>query len=180
MVKRKQKIGVVVFPTDTAYALGCDATDPKAVRRIFGIKDREPGKALPMIVADMKMAKKFFLFSAHALRLAKRHWPGPLSIILPVRGKKIARSALSMGTAAVRVPDSKIARGLSRMLGAPIIATSANVSGMPAAYSIRALSLPVKVPIIDAGALPRRKASTIVRIAENGTVEVLRQGPIRL
>jgi L-threonylcarbamoyladenylate synthase len=176
--------GVVVYPTDTAYALGCDATDVAAVRRIFKIKGREKGKPLPMIVADMKMVKKYFRISNPESRISKRYWPGPLSIILPVRGKMIAKSALYKGTAAVRVPDSVIARDLSRRVGAPLIATSANVSGKPAAYSIKSLSLPRRgaggeVFVIDAGVLRRRKPSTIVKIERNKIV-VLRKGPIRL
>jgi L-threonylcarbamoyladenylate synthase len=179
MVSRKEKkIGVIVFPTDTAYGIGCDATDRAAVRRVFAIKGRVRGKALPMIVADLKMAQKFFRISKFEFRISKKYWPGPLSIVLPVRSKKIAKEALYRGTAAVRVPDSRLARALSKKLGAPLIATSANRSGEPARYSVKGLRLPVDA-VLDAGALPRRKPSTIVRV-QGSKIIVLRNGPIKI
>lgn len=205
---------VVVYPTDTAYALGSDATNVAAVRRIFKIKGRPFGKAMPIICADANMVNKYFLHAIRYTLYAKKYWPGPLSIV--VRAKKgIARQALFRGTAAVRVPDSKIARTLSKFLGRPLVATSANLSGQPACYSVRALlrqfnkqpspalrapspalgrgkyfSPPpvggrvrergIKFIILDSGALPRRKPSTIIRISKDGSIKTLRKGSVRI
>lgn len=179
---------VVVYPTDTAYALGCDATNAKAVENIFKLKGRDAAKALPIICADAKMAKKFFVLATRHSQLATRHWPGPLSIVVEAK-KGIAEKALLKGTAAVRVPDSRIARTLAKFLGRPLIATSANVSNRPPCYSVIAFmrqfsadpfpALGQAAIAIDAGALRRRRPSTIVKIGDDGQVEVLRKGPIK-
>jgi L-threonylcarbamoyladenylate synthase len=225
VAKQLKRGAVVVYPTDTAYALGCDATNAKAVAKIFKIKGRDKSKALPMIVADMEMAKKFFFLSFprrresnrdwsavnrfgldprfregdKLMQLANRHWPGPLSIIVKAK-TPIAKSALSKGTAAVRVPDSAIAQTLSKYLGRPIVATSANISYQPTCYSVRAVLRQFLSPspcvaiakrgeggvrgggiyVLDTGALPRRQPSTIVKINNDGMIEVLRKGPINI
>ena len=185
VAKQLKRGAIVVYPTDTAYALGCDATNAKAVAKIFKIKGREKTKALPMIVADIKMAKKFFILATRHSQLATRYWPGPFSIILKAK-KTIVRTALYKSTAAVRVPDSAIARTLSKYLGRPLIATSANISYQPTCYSVKAFmrqakSMKIKPDIvIDAGALRRRRPSTIVKTDENGRVEVLRKGSVKV
>jgi len=188
VAKQLRAGAVVVYPTDTAYGLGCDATNAKAVAKIFKIKSRDAKKALPVICADVKMVKIFFGIVHRSLFIVHKHWPGPLSIVLKAK-KGIAKATLHEGTAAVRVPDSDIARLLSKYLGRPLVATSANISGQPACYSVRGFleqfrrqSSPVLgrgLVIIDAGALRRRRPSTIVKIDESGKVEVLRKGPIK-
>jgi len=185
VAKQLKRGAVVVYPTDTAYALGCDATNAKAVARIFKIKGREKTKALPMIVADIKMAEKYFGIVHGSLSIVHKHWPGPLSIIIKAK-KTIVRTALYKGTAAVRVPDSKIARTIAKHLGRPLIATSANISYKPTCYSVKAFMEQAKAMkikpdlVLDAGALRRRHPSTIVKIGKNGRIEVLRNGPIKL
>jgi L-threonylcarbamoyladenylate synthase len=183
VAKQLRAGAVVVFPTDTAYALGCDATNKKAVAKIFKIKGRDASKALPMIVADIKMAKKFFELETRHAQLAT-HWPGPLSMIVKAK-KAIVLGALSKGTGAVRVPDSAAARELSKDASRPLVATSANVSGRPACYSVKAYLTQLGrncAPdiVLDAGALRRRRPSTIVKIGKDGRIEVLRKGSIKL
>lgn len=185
---------VVVYPTDTAYALGCDATNAKAVRSIFRIKGRSASKGLPIIVADDKMAEKYFELDSRFRgndeeSLAARYWPGPFSIILKAK-KGIAKKVLEKGTAAVRVPASEISRELARLVGRPLTATSANISGKPACYSVIAFmrqfaadpfpALRQTAIALDAGSLPRRRPSTIVRVGKSGIIEVLRKGPINI
>jgi L-threonylcarbamoyladenylate synthase len=191
VAKQIKRGAVVVYPTDTAYGLGCDATNTKAVAKIFKIKGRDAKKALPMIVADTKMAKKFFKLATRHSQLATRHWPGPFSIVLQAK-KGIAKAALKKGTAVVRVPDSLIARTLSKYLGRPLIATSANISHQPTCYSVKAYLTQIgrnHAPratrhepdiVLDAGALRRRRPSTIVKVSDNGEVEVLRRGPVKI
>lgn len=190
-----RKGGILIFPTDTAYGLGCDATNSRAVRLISRIKGRPQNKAMPMLVADIKMAKKFFKMEAQHLSLARSYWPGPLSIVFPVHGKNIAKQALYKNTAAVRVPKSHVARALSYGVNKPLIATSANVSGKRTCYSINAIERQFarylraaqkrelgKIPVfaLDLGLLPRRRPSTIVRVGKRGTIDVLRYGSVRI
>ncbi len=181
VAKHLRRGAVIVYPTDTAYGMGCDATNAKAVARIFKIKGRDKSKALPIICADQKMVNKYFLLTTHYSLLTKKHWPGPLSIVVKAK-KGIAKAALERGTAAIRVPDSRIARTLSKFLGHPLIATSANISYQPTCYSIPALlrqKLKYKPDfILDSGALPHRRPSTIIKASKSGKIEVLRKGPI--
>lgn len=166
-----KKGGVVVFPTETAYGLAADPANKGAMRRIYLIKGREKTKNLPFIAADFRMAVRFAKPGPLLVKLARTHWPGPLTIV----GKK----------AAVRVSSHSVARALSRALGRPIVSTSANVSGQPVCYSVRAVKKQFAGHThqpdyyFDVGALPRRKPSTLVK-EEKGRLIVLRQGGIRV
>lgn len=189
-----KKGGVVVFPTETSYGIGCDATNAKAVRRVFRIKGRPGGKGTPLLVDSRAAAKRWAVFSKEAEGLAKKHWPGALTIVLSPRSKKIAPACLQDGTLSLRLSSHPVARALASGLGRPIVATSANVSGAPACFSVRTFLQQLSgeagsasggnhstTPdlILDAGALPRRRPSTLVRI-DDGRVSVLRQGSVRV
>lgn len=175
--------GVIVYPTETAYALGCDATSKSAVERIFRIKQRDQNRALPLIVSSIAMAKKFAVWNTAIDMLAQKYWPGPLTLIMKSR-KKLPVSA-SDTTIAIRVSGNEFARELSEALGAPIVSTSANSSGQITHYRVSGIVKDFKgsgsLPdlIIDAGLLPRRVPSTIIKII-NKDVEVVRQGGIKI
>lgn len=170
--------GVIAFPTETSYGLGCDPRNPKAVAAIYKIKGRDRKKPLLLVAASMAQVKKVVKMNDVSLALAKRHWPGPLTLVLPAKnGKK---------EIAIRVTSSSVAAALAESFGYPIVATSANRSGEKEARSGRAVARAFADQknkpdyILDAGALPRRKPSTVVRVRQNGTIEVLRPGKIKV
>lgn len=168
--------GLVVYPTETAYALGCDSTNPKALRQIYKVKGRSLGKQLPLIVTSLIAARRAAVFNAEALRLARRYWPGPLTLVLPERSKSKRR------TVALRVSPHPIARALAARLGRPIVSTSANRSGEPTKYTIISVihDLGLKPDfVLDAGTLKWTPPSTIIGF-EKGQPKVLRSGPINL
>ncbi len=174
---------VVVFPTDTAYGLAADPFNRLAVRRIFAIKGRASGKQLPLIAGSPAAASAFVRLSGLSLKLAKKYWPGALTIVAPVRK---GRPAVAGGrTAAIRVPASLWARALANGLGRPITSTSANLSGQPAVYGPaavrRSFSGRRRRPdlFLNAGKLPTRPPSTIVKVRGRRIV-TLRSGPIKL
>ncbi len=177
--------GVVAYPTDTAYGLAADPTNQKALKKIFAIKGRREDKPSPLIAASFVQAAKIGVIAGLARKLARKHWPGPLTIVLPLRAKS-GIAALARGrdkTVAVRVPASPWARALADGIGRPITSTSANRSGNPPAYSglavkaaFRGKSKKLDI-ILDAGVLKRRRPSTIARI-HRGKVEVVRQGDV--
>jgi len=177
--------GVIVYPTDTAYGLGCDATNEKACEKIFAIKGRDKGKTLSLIASDKEMVEDWLEFSDKAQELAKNYWHGALGLVLPVKKEGLAPQVVQDGCAAVRVPDNIIARALSRELGAPIVATSANESGQGPCYSmddvVKSLSTRAdKVAYgIDFGVLKEGEISTIAKVTASG-VEVIRPGVIQL
>lgn len=184
---------IFVFPTDTSYGIGCDARNAAAVKEIFKIKGRAAGKTVPLIAASAGMVARYVdareWRQKEIQRAVKKYWPGPLTLVL--RANAYARRTLAAGviardgTIAIRVPDSKIARIISKSIGAPLVATSANLAGEPACYTVaavrRAFAHARARPdlLVDVGALPRRPASTIARFSR-GRWEILRHGPIRL
>ncbi len=176
---------IFVYPTDTAYAVGCDARDKNAVEQIFKIKQRDKFKPLPLIASSIFMAEEWCDFSGKALNFAKKYWPGPVTFILPVKKKGLSDLVISQGSIAIRVPDLPQARKLSELIGAPIVSTSANSSGDKNPYSIQDVkkSLGSKIniidKIIDAGELAKKPPSTIVLI-KNNKIKILRHGEVKI
>ncbi|MFH1089813.1 MAG: L-threonylcarbamoyladenylate synthase [Candidatus Uhrbacteria bacterium] len=184
--------GVVVFPTETAYGLAADATNEKAVRRVFAIKGRGKEKSFPLIAADFKMVEKYAVLSPVIKKLVKKYWPGALTVVVPVQtivGNKnfcsLRNGTIRSGTIAIRVPDHPIACELSKRLGRPIVSTSANVSGEPVCYSVRVVKkqfVGQKTQpdfYLDVGRLKKIKPSTII-MEKEGEIIVLRQGEIKI
>jgi len=177
--------GVVVFPTETAYGLAADPTNAIAVRRIFAIKGRRADKQLPLIAGSLAQARGLVNLSGKPLELAKKYWPGPLTIVAWLRpGKRIVGVRGSRPTAAIRVPALAWARALADGFGAPITSTSANLSGRPAVYGPagirRSFAGRQHQPdlFLDAGRLPFRRPSTVIKI-EKGKVRVMRPGSVK-
>ena len=178
--------GVIVYPTETSYGLGCDATNAEAVDRIFNIKGRDKGEALPIILPDLGTAAEYVSLSEKALKLAATHWPGPLNIIAPCIAESPAAPVCAKnGTQSVRVSSHSIAADLTRRLGKPLVATSANKSGEESLYSAeeveKAFANEDEKPdlIVDAGELPKNLASTTEYI-DGDEVSVLRHGDIQI
>jgi L-threonylcarbamoyladenylate synthase len=172
--------GIVVYPTETAYAIGCDATDAAAVKRIFALKGRDAAKPLPMIVASSAMARRFARFGASENVLAAAFWPGPLTLVLPAKTSIAAGAVSRRGEIALRVSADAFARAVSLRLGRPIVSTSANRSGGSNPYRLSdAVSAFGAAPdlCLDGGTLPRRRPSTIVRCGAD-RCEIVRQGPV--
>jgi L-threonylcarbamoyladenylate synthase len=119
-------------------------------------------------------------------QLSAAYWPGPLTLVLPAqRGMGLSTLVIPQGEVAVRFTSSPIAAKLARQHGFPIVSTSANQAGQPECRSVRAIERAFPADgltpdlIINGGALPRRKPSTIVRICPDGSLETLRQGAVR-
>jgi len=172
---------VIVYPTETSYALGCDATNDSAVRRIFEIKGRPGGKGLPVIIGLESEAETYLELSETAQQLAKMFWPGSLNIIGPiVYGSKISSACSQYGTQSIRVSSHPFASTLASRLGKPIVATSANISGQDAIYTVRDVQKIFKGHtepdlVIDAGELPAVPASTTIKVLGE-EVTIIRQG----
>ncbi len=162
---------LVVYPTETFYAIGADAFSSTALRRLFGVKGREPGRPVGLIAADAAMA-----FSVarevpiEARRLADAFWPGPLTIVMPARDQ-IAPELTGSDGVGVRVSPNAVARALSAGIGRPITATSANLSGEAPASTLEnaraALDGKVKV-YLEGGKLTASAPSTVVAVNRSG------------
>lgn len=150
-----KKGGVVICPTDTVYGLICDATNKKAVAKIFKIKKRPRKKLIPIFVSDIKMAKKFADISLEQEKFLKQVWPGKVTAVF--HRKKPG----------LRIPDYKLVLNLIRRTG-PLAETSANISGQPASTKIKEVLKQFEGRkyqpdfVINEGNLPKSKPSKII------------------
>lgn len=172
---------LVVYPTETFYALGADPFSPAAVERLCAIKGRDPDKPIALIAADSKMALEVACeVSSIARRLADAFWPGPLTIVLPARAGFPTALVGPGGGVGVRVSPHPIARELSARVGRPITATSANLTGQPAssttAQARESLGEKVKV-YLEGGQLSGSLPSTVV-VCDSSGFRVIRAGAI--
>ncbi len=165
-----QKGGVIIFPTDTVYGLGADATNGSAVGRVFRIKKRPEGKPVPIIISDLEMARKLAYFDKKTEEILLSIWPGPVTALLQKRAILPEAVANGMPTIALRIPDYKITHYMVVQCGVPIVATSANVSGQPASNKLEdVLNQFAKEPkpdlVLDAGNLKFSEPSTILDLS---------------
>lgn len=173
--------GVVVHATETCYGLACDAFDKDALRKLYRLKNMDFKKPISIIVSDLKMAKKYGVFSAKALTLAKKHWPGPLTIVVKRKASLPAHLNQSAKTIGFRVPAHKFSLNIVRLLKGPITTTSANISGEPSPYSISAVKKQFRGRklkpdfFINEGKLKKNPPSTVVDYSQK-TPKILRQG----
>lgn len=153
--------GVAAFPTETFYALGADPRCPAGVAEIFRLKGRPKDRRLPWIAASRAQVEAVCRFPKAAASFADLYWPGPVTLVLPLR-------SANGGSVAVRVSAHPLARALAEALGHPVISTSANRSGAPAATTARAVreAFPVRdnanFRIVDGGRTPGGQPSAIV------------------
>ena len=174
----------VAVPTETVYGLAADATNAAAVARIYAAKGRPSFNPLIVHVADLGAAEAIGVFDDAARALAEAHWPGPLTLVVPLReGAGIARLATAgLATIALRVPSHPAIRALIAASGKPLAAPSANASGLisPTRASHVVASLGGRIAlVIDGGATTRGIESTIVA-ATGGPLRLLRRGPIEI
>jgi L-threonylcarbamoyladenylate synthase len=159
--------GLVAFPTETVYGLGADATNGRAIARLYAAKGRPAFNPLIAHVVDLKAAQELAHLNATAVRLAKAFWPGPLTLVLPKKTKCRVASLATAGldTIAVRVPDHKVARDILVAFGKPVVAPSANRSGhvSPTRAEHVHADLAGRIDlIVDGGATPVGVESTII------------------
>lgn len=182
---------VFAYPTESFFALGVKATDTKAIQQLFRLKKREAGKPIALIAADLRQVKKFFFMLKAEEQLAKQYWPGALTMLLKPK-RLLAVTALvpsspnlsSIGRRGtligVRVPAHAGARKLAQAVGAPITATSANISGQPPTKSARKIKkLFPDILIVPGRCGKARRPSAIIEVINNKII-IHRQGPRNL
>ena len=173
-----KKGGLVVFPTDTVYGIGCDPRNPKAIDAIYKIKKREESKNLPVLGYSKKELSKIVIFDKLSNKIADRFWPGPITIVLKLKDVKIKESMKLDDKIAVRVPDHPCTLSLLRECKI-IVGTSANYSGNPPFSDSKKLleNFSGFDVFLDGGRIPNSNESTVVEIVE-GDLKILRPGKI--
>jgi L-threonylcarbamoyladenylate synthase len=171
--------GIIAIPTDTLYGLAVDPFRAEAVARVFSVKGREAGRALPLIAADVAQIQAHLgELTPLGQRLAEKFWPGPLTLVIPATPALADGVADSTGHVGVRVPADRVAREICRAADRPLTATSANRSGQPATADPdeveRTLGAALDL-LIDAGTTKGGAPSTIVDVS-TATPRLIRAG----
>lgn len=175
--------GLVIFPSDTVYGALVDSTNKKAVAKLIAFKNRPLGKPISVFVSDLKMMEECVITGKNKALLNKL-LPGPFTVILDSKHKTDVQLESERGTLGVRIPDNDPIIHLVEEFGKPITATSANLSGRPAHYSIETLlrEFPQSKKdmidlIVDGGKLPRNKPSTVIDLTAP-EIKIMRHGDV--
>ena len=170
--------GIVVFPTDTVYGLGCNPYNHEAVLSLYEIKKRKKEKPFPVIGYSKNELEKIAEFNTLEEKIAKKFWPGPITLILKVKDKEIQKSLELDEKIAVRVPNNQCVLALLKECKL-LVGTSANVSGTCSFNDPKECSknLSGYDLLVDGGIISSQGESTIVEI-DDGNVKVLRNGSI--
>jgi len=179
-----RKGGVVIFPTDTAYAIGCRIDNKAAIKRLFKIKNRPEGQATPVLVDSISMAEKYLLspIPKDVRFFMRKYWPGGLTIIYPCKIKKVPFLVRGGGkTLGVRMPDHKLVLSIIKNIGVPILGSSANFHGLPTPYTFDSLDKKL-IKLADwviKGRCQTGRVSTVVDCSDTSW-KILRQGALRI
>ena len=172
---------LVAFPTDTVYGVGALVDNSQAIAQLYAVKGRTEEKAIPILLSDPAQLELVTLDASEmALRLARRFWPGALTLVLP-KHPSLPEEISTQPTVGVRMPDHPVALGLMRLSG-PLAVTSANLSGGANAVTAQEVleQLGGRIPLIlDGGQTPGGSPSTVVDCT-GAEPRILRQGPISL
>ena len=181
-VEALQRGEIIIYPTDSLYALGCDALNQRAIEALCKIKGINPDKELLSIVcADLSQASQYARIDNHAFRLLKTNLPGPFTFILPAdtRLPKVFKGRRSVG---VRIPDHAVARALASELGHPVLSTSVTVTDNAEAVEPASIAMYYEgkaAMMLDAGP-GALTPSAVVNATDSSAPEIVREGPAEL
>ncbi len=143
--------GVVIFPTDTAFGIGCRIDDEKAVNRLFELRKRPKEQATPVLVSSLEMAREYVLEIPQEVeeKLIKKYWPGAVTIVLPAKTKKVLGLVRGGGnTIGIRMPNNQTILSIIKGVGVPILGPSANFHGEKTPYALEELD-PELLKLVD-------------------------------
>ena len=171
--------GVIIFPTDTVYGIGCNPYDANAVKKIYEIKSREKIKSLPVLVSSIEIVKQISIIDEFTEKIIKKYWPGPLTLILKLKDKNLKKSLNLEDKIAVRIPNSLCTLKLLNKCNL-LVGTSANVSGDSSFIDPQECMKNVKNYdiFVDGGTITSKGESTIIEI-ENEKIHVIREGALK-
>ena len=174
-----KKGGVVVFPTDTVYGIGCNPYNKDAINKIFKIKGRDKTKQLPVLGYSKNEIKEIAIFDEKSEKIADKFWPGPLTLILKVKDKKIQESLGLQEKIAVRVPNHPCLLALLKECKL-LVGTSANFSGQPSFNDSKRIigAFAGYDVLLDGGKIVDPGESTIIQF-EGNELKIVREGKIK-
>ena len=171
--------GVIIFPTDTVYGIGCNPYDANAVKKIYEIKSREKIKSLPVLASSIEIVKQISTIDEFTENIIKKYWPGPLTLILKLKDKNLKKSLNLEDKIAVRIPNSECTLKLLNKCNL-LVGTSANVSGDSSFTDPQECMKNVKNydVFVDGGTITSKGESTIIEI-ENEKIRIIREGALK-
>jgi L-threonylcarbamoyladenylate synthase len=182
-VKALNKEGIIIFPTDTAFGIGCRIDSKKALKRLIKIRGRKENQPLPVLVRDLEMAKQYLKpIPKEVKSLIKKYWPGGLTIILPCKKNIVNPIIRGNGdTLGVRSPNHKATLELIQGVNIPIIGSSANFSGSKTPFSLGEVD-PKLLSLVDFvldGKCYKKESSTVIDCSQKPW-KLLRQGAVKI
>ena len=171
--------GLILYPTDTVWGIGCDASNAEAVKKIYNLKQREDSKSLICLVADDRMLKKYVKQIPEAALNILDVTDKPTTIIYD-DAQNLAENLISRdGTIAIRIPDDEFCYQLCRKLNGAIVSTSANIAGKPTPKSFKEIASEVLKGVDYVVNLHHEKIcnkpSSIIKLSNNGIVKIIRE-----
>ncbi len=172
-----RKGGVIAYPTDTTYGLGCDIFEKRGIRSIYKIKQRDERKPFSFICADLSDVSRYAQVSNFAFKIMKRHLPGPYTFVLEATRVVPANLMTRQKTVGIRIPDEPIALAIVRELGHPLVTTSVNVSGDEPLHDPLDIheQLGHSLDVVIDGGIRLGDPSTVISLLDD-RIEVLREG----
>ena len=174
-----EKGGVVVFPTDTVYGIGCNPYNVNSVNKIYEIKSRDKIKSLPVLAYSLDIVKEITIIDKFTEKIIKKYWPGPLTLILTLTDQKLKESLKLQNKIAVRIPDSKCTLKLLEKCKL-LVGTSANISGNSSYTNPDECIKNIKNydVFLNGGTITSKGESTIIEI-ENEKIKIIREGALK-
>jgi len=176
--------GLVVFPSDTVYILAVDPTSEIGVKKLLEFKNRWTGKAISVAVLNKEMALEYVNLNENGQNIYSSLLPGPFTVVSDGKHKVVKGIEAENGTLGIRIPDNKYIHDLVELVGGPVTATSANLSGRTPNYSVQSFLRPLSNKkkemidlIVDGGKLPKNKPSTVIDATES-EIKILRRGDL--
>ncbi len=170
--------GIIIFPTDTVYGIGCNPYNKKSVEKIYDIKSRNISKPFPILAYSKEIAEKIAFFDEYSKKIVEQFWPGPLTIILKLTDENLKKSLNVVDKIAIRVPNHKCTLDLLKKCNF-LVGTSANISGqLSSTNPDECLKNIQNYDIfVDGGIITSKAESTIIEI-ENEKIKIIRKGSI--
>jgi len=175
-----KKGGIIIFPTDTVYGIGCNPYNENAVKKIYEIKSRTKLKSLPVLAYSLDIVKKIALVDQYTEKIIEKYWPGPLTLILTLTDEKLKKSLNLENKIAIRIPDSKCTLKLLEKCRL-LVGTSANISGNSSYTNPNDCIKNVKNydMFLNGGIIASKGESTIIEI-ENEEIKIVREGVLKI
>ena len=178
-IKILKQGGIILYPTDTVWGIGCDATNPEAVAKVYHLKQRVESKALICLVADDRMLKKYVKtvpFAAYSIIEVAEN---PITIIYDSAQNLALNLIPEDKSIAIRIPDDEFCYQLSRKMNGALVSTSANISGMPTPQSFKEIHVDILKGVDYVVNLHHKKKptkpSSIIKLGNDGTVKIIRK-----